>query len=391
MFSTLSKYKEDFYIAIPVGLWIFLFLTMGLFLLNFSIDEQMDQYFWYHLENPNDGERLSYPAFANLYFEGLHQISGDNIVFFSQLAALGSFAAFLSIFGALRWMGIPLKKIMLLSLLLAPVFVLVILRIDIIAVALALFAVILFYKGYRLPAWLLLFAGALFKFFPVFFIPLFLVIELKNFNRDTLIRLGIMGILSILALFFFYDNLSTIIFHSSRGIQLESLYANILLLVNWVYPLGLEVSYNYGSQHLVIPDYLEFLVPLALLIQVAAVLAVSYLFYRSGAKTSQLFFYAFLVSLVMIITIKVFSTQFILWPLVFAIPLLAKLEAQKLPAVFFAIAFFTSLIYPLLWEQLVYLNPGAIIILTIRNALLLFVLYWFFANFKEAQRKTEYK
>lgn len=380
--GSFSKYRtEGLLIIVTLILW--LPVLFASFTITSSLETQgtADQAFWFSLENP-DGGRLSYPVLALSYFEFLHHLSGNDFILFCNIAALVSLLAFLAIFPIFHSMGVPWGKLLILSFLFYPMLLLIMFRMDIIAVALALFSVLLFFKNRKTEGWLLLATGAFFKVFPVFFAPLFLAVELRNFNRHTVARLLFLALLGILALFFFEDNIQAVVFHSERGIQVESIYANLLYLVNFVFPLDIHSEYNYGSRHIVLPESLNFLPALAMMVQFATVLVVSWLFYSDGAKKERLFLYAFLIAASMILTIKVLSTQFILWPLVFAVPLLDRVGGWKFPAAFFALSWITFLVFPVLWEELNAMEPFAVALLTMRNVILAGVFAWFLRNRK---------
>lgn len=375
-------------------------LASTLFMVPFmaEVKEVDDQYFWFTLQDPGGGS-LSYPFLCISYFQFLHFLSGEDLLLFAKIAAFASFLFFIATLAVFLKMGINPKKLFLLSVLVQPVFIILLMRVEIIPVFLSLLAFWLFHSGKKAEGWLALLAGAFFKVFPLFLAPLFLAAELKNFNKGSALRLLMAGAISLLAFFMFPDNLRTVIFNSARGIQVESLYANALLIANWALGLGITVAKNYGSYHLVLPEYLSALPTIALALQALSVLAISAIFFLRGAKKEELFVYAFLSVTAMILFSKVFSTQFMLWPLIFAIPVFAvpwkdsKIDLRFLPpalALYFssAAAYF---VYPILWYFLITVSPIAIAGLTLKNLLLLAVFIWVFINREEFYLKTDSK
>ena len=239
-----------------------------------------------------------------------------------------------------------------------------------------------------LNQWLALLAGAFFKVFPIFFAPLFLAMELKNFSRSSALRLIAVALISLLAFSLFPENMRTVIFNSARGIQVESIYSNILLVGEYFFGLGISIELNYGAHQLVLPAYAEALPQLALGIQVLSVFALSALFFLKGARKEELFVYAFLVATAMILFSKVFSTQFMLWPLIFAIPIFAmpwgnpRIQLKLFPqaAALYLSAAAAYFAYPVLGYLMVELSPLTLAALTAKNVLLFAVFAWVFLN-----------
>ncbi len=385
-FKDESQKREFFLIAVSI-LWMFqlVYCFLGFSLLD-KVGQGEDQYYWFTLQNPGGGS-LSYPFLAISYFNFLHYLSGDNLLLFYRLSMLASFLVFLGVLALFLKMGIDPLKLFLLSVIFQPQLLIILLRFDIIPIALSLLAVWLFHSGKRMEGWLALLAGAFFKVFPIFFAPLFLAMELKDFNRNSAIRIAVAAAISILAFNAFQDNMSTVLFHSARGIQIESVYSNILLIANGIFSLGIHPEYNYGGYQLVLPPFLDLLPTLALALQIGAVLAISALFWLEGARKEKFFIYSFLIAFAMVLTCKILSSQFVFWPLFFAIPILAipwkgKKFAVPLmfPFLFFGLSLVTEFVYPFGWGKLVEMSPDAILLLTIRNLLLISLFSWFFLN-----------
>ncbi|MBD3389657.1 hypothetical protein GF415_01745 [Candidatus Micrarchaeota archaeon] len=364
---------------VAYSLFAFVILFCFLNILVWEVSSREDQAFWFSLEDPGGGP-LSYPPFVKLLFQAMHLISGEDLNLFSRLLAMVSFAAFFGIIFLFNRMGIPRQELIPALVAFAPVYLLIFNRVEVITVLFSLAAVFLFYRGQRLGGWLSAFTGALFKVVSALFAPLFMAIEFRRPEKSTIRRISFLILLGLLAFFVFEDNFRTVAFHSARGLQVESVYANFLMLLNQIFDLGISVDYCYGSYHLVLPAYLEFFVPMALILQIAVVLAVSWLYYLEGAKKERLFFYAFLLSLGFIVTMKVFSPQFILFPFFFAVPVISKMKGWNLHFAIFFISFFTFLVYPVGWQELINMNPVAISFLTLRNLGLIALFAWLLKN-----------
>lgn len=224
-------------------------------------------------------------------------------------------------------------------------------------------------------------------------------------------RIGILG-LAGLAIFLPYflqcgwQTLEFLNYHTQRGIQFESLLANILLLLR---PIGLPVSieHSYGSTNLQVAgsSAMASLATAAMLCTIAIAVRCLWVDVRkrseglpSTTRVGLLFPELFVRHSVLILAIgicgsKVFSPQYLLWflPLVPQLILADEQADSKLQSVFFGVALFTMLIYPVLFDtdirpalrdgySVTYLPPTlrGLVTLTFRNALFLWmtVLLW---------------
>ena len=145
-FKDESQKREFFLIAVSI-LWMFqlVYCFLGFSLLD-KVGQGEDQYYWFTLQNPGGGS-LSYPFLAISYFNFLHYLSGDNLLLFYRLSMLASFLVFLGVLALFLKMGIDPLKLFLLSVIFQPQLLIILLRFDIIPIALSLLAVWLFHSG----------------------------------------------------------------------------------------------------------------------------------------------------------------------------------------------------------------------------------------------------
>lgn len=168
---------------------------------------------------------------------------------------------------------------------------------------------------------------------------------------------------------------------SGRGLQIESPVSNIWLWIAAANPEAARVYYD--------RDILTFQVtgpgtevasawmtPL-MIVAVAAVLLLGIFVVRTGAfPTHVLPAFSLAVVTALIAFNKVGSPQFVLW---LAAPVVLGIVSMgnhfRLPAYLVAVlALLTQLIYPFSYDQLLLLNPGALLLLSMRN-ILLFIIF----------------
>ncbi len=180
------------------------------------------------------------------------------------------------------------------------------------------------------------------------------------------------------------DPLGPFHFYASRGIQIESLSAGV---IGFVRSLGVpaSVSYSYGSDNLVDPmasAVLRLLTPIQVIALGATCTAAVVRFTRRGGHTLQdrsgLIVGCTCAVLALMLTSRVLSTQYIVW----LVPFLALLCSRNrwLAALALVICLLTTLIYPVLYLNLVAQDLGALALLNARNFLLVVVLFWAFTE-----------
>lgn len=164
---------------------------------------------------------------------------------------------------------------------------------------------------------------------------------------------------------------------AGRGLQIESPVSNIWLWIAAGNPQAAQVYYDRdiltfqvsGAGTAVTSDWMTPLTVVALV----AVLLLGVFVVRTGAfPTHVLPTFSLAVVTALIVFNKVGSPQFVLW---LAAPVVLGLVSMgnhfRVPAYLTAgIALMTQLVYPFAYDQLLMLNPGALLLLTIRNILL---------------------
>ncbi len=247
----------------------------------------------------------------------------------------------------------------------------------------------------RRPTWagLWLGLGIAAKLYPVVFVPAVAIYFLRagrNGRRDAarvVVASAVPGLLCLVP----YALLRTTAFanflhyHTLRGLQIESTWAGVVMLAKLAGVTTATVVHNFGAEHVAGPwaDVLKRIQPP---VAAAGLLAATALAWRwmtprradgSGAAAElpaspgrQLVRACLAVLLVFLLTNKVFSTQFVVWP----IPLVAVAPAvdprlRRLPVLMFLVTALTMHGFPYDYLGLVHMNAAPVLFLNARNAL----------------------
>ena len=325
-----------------------------------------DVWFYYAAQNP-EGGALAYPIGALAYFDIMREFSA-NATIFSHIFKLLTFF----------WLGVMLctygkmygkRKIAEISVIFS--FMIFVLNgtVEIFAVSLALLGAYLFMTERRMPGWALVVFATFVKVFPIFLLPLFFILEMKKW-REGAPRVALAALLGLALFACSSATLDSIAYQAGRGLQFQDIYANALMIVNMFHGIGVYSDYITGSLDLVVPPSLGFLMPLSTILQIGSVLAVIGLFFLEKNKEEKFWVYAFLVLAVAVFFGKISSTQFMFWPIAFAIPLAKMKKYELILSACFALSFVSLLNFPLFWDAMENLMPVGIAVITARNLLL---------------------
>jgi hypothetical protein len=157
-------------------------------------------------------------------------------------------------------------------------------------------------------------------------------------------------------------------YHTERGLQMESLYAGILMLVGKAIGNPVTWSYHHKALHIT-PDWGDPIARLTLPIQVAALILVMWRYHRSGMWEGIR--YAAAAVLAFMVFGNVLSPQFLVWLIPF-VTVIGGQTGRRARWIYLLACVASTLIYPLIGLQLIleYRNLGAMILLNYRNALL---------------------
>jgi hypothetical protein len=160
-------------------------------------------------------------------------------------------------------------------------------------------------------------------------------------------------------------------YHAERGLEVGSSLGGIVLLVGALTGRPVPCVFDHNAYH-VAPDWGSRLAPLAFPIQAATLLLVMWRFWRSGMAEGMR--YSAAATLAFIVAGKVLSPQYLIWPL----PFLAVLDGptgRLARPIFLLCCLTTMLIYPGPgFAMILDHKVGAIMLLNLRNALLVWLL-----------------
>jgi uncharacterized membrane protein len=264
-------------------------------------------------------------------------------------------------------------------------------RFDMIPAVITTAAVYAFSRGNYKVAWAILAIGTMTKLYPGLLAPLFLIYQWRRGGlRSTIPSMAaftvvILLIVVPLSALDSHGFISSFTIQSQRALQLESTYASLLLLSNSLgmisaQPIQGNISFDIASS-LAGP-----LARYSFVFMGLGLLAAYGLYYRNCRKLSQspdhvipdassladLLNYAFVTLVVLLVTSKVFSPQFMVWlyPL---FPLVSGRFRSTVWIVFLSASCLTWYIYPLHYYDLIDTQQAAVDALILRNTLLIFM------------------
>jgi uncharacterized membrane protein len=236
------------------------------------------------------------------------------------------------------------------------------------------------------------------KLYPVVLLPIFSVYYFVRREYPALVRL-VLGrlvttclILLPFALAGSEQLLSFLKYHQLRGLQLETLPSGLLLLAYKLRLIQAKTIFNYGAFHTVSPladNLLKWLPLTFLLLSSVAIVCWAIHFRREWRETGtitpeSLVTYITATLLIFAVTNKVFSPQYMIWLLPFAV-----LLRPRQIGLFAAICLITPLIYPVLYEKLVFLQVILILLLNLRNILIVMLTLWLLVEHFPNSARTE--
>lgn len=220
------------------------------------------------------------------------------------------------------------------------------------------------------------------KLYPFLILPIFAIKEFRQRKYKLLIVNLILCLLTalpfiILMLIGWEGTKSFLSYHGERGLEIESTYSSILLLLNQIGILkDVRIIYSHASYGISgnladICSKLSF--PLFGITYAATLIMLAKQSWKD-AVARKVIAASLLVILLFIITNKVFSPQYILWifPLATIFAFIFKKKFKRLIlALIFSSSILTILIYPVFWEIYNKSNLFLTLLLMIRNIFLI--------------------
>ena len=398
MFQFLKNYRPTIILAI-------LFLTGVIFILTFFPQGfvPLDQrgIFWRFAYEPTlnlEGRTLEYPVGAWLYFKSV-TFPADLLQNFFETpwgAYHFCFSLRIAIFYLATWIltlaGLKfttVKKQILLGTIFILLFIfanpfLVLSTFDMVPTCIAFLSLFLFQKNKYLASAILLAIATTIKWFPAVLLPIFLIYLLQNKKQlfsyffsytATIVFIILIGSFSV-PFAIQQDGLS---YHTNRGIHNESLYGNVFDIIA-TKDIHYSTIFNYGSFNIE-GTWTSIILPLIFPILILGLL---FVYYKSYKNKKNIAYYSLIAILIFILLNKVLSPQFIFWLIPFIIYNIfnnnntdQKLNKRQIISLgVFAIILLLGPTVPFyMQESLIHFGWEAISFLTLRNILLIFLLF----------------
>jgi len=211
----------------------------------------------------------------------------------------------------------------------------------------------------------LLAVGAMAKLYPAVLLPAVLRISGRRFSLTATFATTAAAIAIVAALISGpKQSISFLSYHALRGIQIESVAAGFIYLINKLHLTSLSLVYNFGAYHLAFPasSIVIKLLTVALVILLSfAVLTIA----RSPQSDAVDFIprAGTLLLLAFIVTSKVFSVQYMIWLIPFAVFLKDKSPEKRCLMTLFALTAAEMIAY----AGLTHFDLTSIVILNARN------------------------
>jgi uncharacterized membrane protein len=259
-------------------------------------------------------------------------------------------------------------------------------RFDVVASFLILAIVAAAISDRKLTAWILIGVGIMTKVVPLFVAPLLLIVHYRDKQKNWLfigpvIALAAATTIALPFLAASAEGLArTFLYHAERPLQIESSWSTPILFMQFL-GYGVRMFASYGSHNLFSP-LAELLATISGPVTLIFICLGYWVFWKriSSAEalgdknyfSDQLVRFTALTLIIFIAGGKVLSPQFVIWFLPLMV-LIYDPDRNYLLTIFGAILFMTQIEFPFLYGELLGLNPGMIILVATRNALIIWL------------------
>ncbi|MCL2149355.1 MAG: DUF2029 domain-containing protein [Dehalococcoidia bacterium] len=266
-------------------------------------------------------------------------------------------------------------------------------RFDFAPAALSLAAVFAFGRGNYKSSWALVAVGTLIKLYPIALAPLFLIYQWRHQPWRSIVApvlvCGAVLVCAMLPFFVLSPSGFTNAFslQSGRNLQIESFYASLLFMSHALGGSTVAVFFGPVSWDMT-SRYAAGIASISLVAMFFAAATVYYTYflpYRWKQAISvgppeppalgRLVNFSLLLVIVLLMTSKVVSTQFIVWLLPF-VPLVSGRARHAVWPIFIVAGLLTWYIYPLHYGDLYDLYVLPMQALFLRNIILIIIAFW---------------
>jgi uncharacterized membrane protein len=344
---------------------------------------------------------LEYPPLSLIFF-GLPRIitSSDALytkIFQFELLVFDIIGLLLIFDIARRLREAPWKALSIYTLAVLAVGPIIIQTFDIIPAVMTLAAIYLFWLGKHNASWAVLALGTLIKIYPIVIAPIFLLIYFKNRQfkqiRDGAVTFLAVCVITILPFIILGSGsiLNLVSYHSQRGVQIESTYSAIVLVLAKLGFTTVRAEYSFGSLNIVNPTA-TVLANVSTYIMVVSLLIIYWFIYRQvkpgKSQFTRLGAYALLTLATTMATSKILSPQYFVW-LIPIFPLICGRWRTPILAIFILIGGLTYDIFPLHYPELQNFQATAVAILVARDILLVLLAVLAVVSLKRMKASNE--
>jgi hypothetical protein len=252
-------------------------------------------------------------------------------------------------------------------------------KFDLLPGMLTLLAILLLVRGRERSAWVTLAAAILFKGYAVVLVPLFLLYRYRALGTKGWWRGPFAGLLvtgAIMAPFLAMDGprmLRSVLSQAHRGLEIESIYASVVLVAHGLYHLPVAVTTEAGEV-LSRDVYSGLDAPLAALLPwlfglaLAATYGVAWIRLQRSPTPEALLLLSMAAVAAFIIAFKALPTHYLLWLCPMAAITLGRARSRTvLVTVSLCLALGLGSAVPILWEPLRNFDPVAVGVIVTRN------------------------
>ncbi|MCR4394608.1 MAG: hypothetical protein NUV31_09595, partial [Dehalococcoidales bacterium] len=262
---------------------------------------------------------------------------------------------------------------------------------------LVLLSIFYFWQEKHGLSWFLLATGTLTKIFPAVIAPLYLIYYL---SRKQYRQIGT-GVLTfaltsmVILLPFLIINPTSLLnlynYHAERGIQIESTYSSVMLVLDKLNLISIQSAFAFGSWNITgsVENFLAGISTILLVLALLALYTGIYCRLRMGRTgVTDIGSWSVMTILVILVTSKVLSPQYLIW-LIPLLPLVSGRFRYVVWILFIVMGGLTYYIFPHAYLKLIDFDSLPVIALLGRNLLLvaMLVLVWFSSERKLSDQK----
>jgi hypothetical protein len=251
-------------------------------------------------------------------------------------------------------------------------------KFDLLPGTLTLLAVLFLARGYDRAAWVALAASVLFKGYAVVLIPLFLLYRDRVDGRRGWWHgplAGLAASAAVIVPLFLLDGLKilkALLYHVQRGVEIESVYASVVLLAHGLYQIPVGVTA--GAEVLSRDVFSELNGPLVALLPwlfglaLVATYGVAWVRLRRDPTPEALLLLSMAAVAAFIIAFKALPTHYLLWLCPMAAVTLGRARSRTvLVTVALCLALGLGAAMPIVWDALRRFDPLAVGVVVARN------------------------